>query len=155
MHTRLIDLGDTLERAFRADLRPRRTRRRLAVGVAVAVLVPAAAVGATELLSTEERVAAAMPAGTLALAGTEPSCTVVTEDVEFHCVLARAPAPEISDWTGTVEPTVDRSRHVNGGCRSLNATGTEWQCYLGRAAVEQHIVTADFLGDFAPAPGRG
>jgi hypothetical protein len=96
-----------------------------------------------------------MPAGTLALAGTEPTCTVVRDGVEFHCTLAKAPAPEVSNWQGTVEPTVDATKHVNGGCRSLNSAGTEWECYLGRAAVDQQIIGASFLGDYAPSPGVG
>ena len=79
--------------------------------------------------------------------GTEPTCTVVTQDVEYRCTLGRAPGDEIADWTGTVEPTVDATQHVNGGCRSLNAAGTEWSCYIGEAAVEQQIIGPDFLGE--------
>ena len=96
-----------------------------------------------------------MPARTLALAGTEPTCTVVRQDVEFHCVLARPPAPEVSDWKGTVEPTVDATKHVNGGCRSLTSDGLEWQCYIGEEAVAQQIVGENFLGEYAPSPGVG
>jgi hypothetical protein len=96
-----------------------------------------------------------MPAGTLALAGTEPSCTVVTEGVEYHCTLAKAPAPEVEDWKGTVEPTVGRDKRVNGGCRSLASDGREWECYLGKAAVDQQIIGAGFLGESAPSPGQG
>jgi hypothetical protein len=155
MHTTLIDLGDALERAARADLRPHRRRRRIAAGAALAVLVPAAAVGASELLSTEEQVARSIPAGTLSLAGTEPACTVVHEGVEFHCTLSAPPAPEVDDWRGTVEPTVGPDKRVNGGCRSLRSDGMEWQCYLGQAAVEQRIISAQFLGDRVTAPGRG
>ena len=77
-----------------------------------------------------------MPAGTLALLGTDPTCTVVTEGVEYHCILAHVPAPEVQDWKGTVEPTVDDTSHVNGGCRSLRSDGLEWQCYLGQTAVD-------------------
>lgn len=154
MTDRLITLGDALERAVRADLRPRRTRRRLALGAVVVVLVPTAALAATELLSSED-VERSMPAGTLALAGTEPRCTVVTEGVEYHCTLTTAPAREVESWKGTVEPTVDRTEHVNGGCRSLNAEGTEWRCYLGQAAVEQEIIGADFLGERSYGPGVG
>ncbi|MCW2989878.1 MAG: hypothetical protein JWM73_472, partial [Solirubrobacterales bacterium] len=141
----------------RADLRPRRTtirRRRIALGVAVAVLVPGAAVAATQLLSSAD-VARSMPAGTLALAGTEPTCTIVADGVEYHCLLGRAPAPEVSDWKGTVEPTVDRTQHVNGGCRSLNSAGTEWTCYLGQEAVRQQIIGAGLLGVTSAGPGSG
>jgi hypothetical protein len=80
---------------------------------------------------------------------------VVTPNVEYHCVLAHAPAPEVSDWKGTVLPTVDATKHVNGGCRSLASDGREWECYVGEAAVKQLIVDADFLGEYAPTPGVG
>jgi hypothetical protein len=159
-------LGDALEQAAAADLdhppatRPvaaaRRLRsRRLLVGlVAAAVAIPAVAYGATRIFGTEQ-VAASMPAGTLALAGTDPTCTVVREGVEFHCVLARAPAPEVADWTGTVEPTVNGAKKVNGGCRGLNGAGTEWECYLGQAAVDQQIIGQDLLGQTVEGPGVG
>ena len=158
----LTQLGDALERAAANDLSPapapaprRRTRRRLVVAVAVALIaLPGLAFAADQLISNDE-VAASMPAGTLALAGTEPTCTVVEADVEFNCVLAHAPAPEVSDWLGTVEPTVDATKHVNGGCRSLHSEGTEWQCYIGEEAVTQQIIGPDFLGEYAPSPGVG
>jgi hypothetical protein len=166
----LAGLGDDLERAAAADLatgahtiRPRRrraSRRFLLVAAVVAIAIPGVAIAANELTSSSD-VAASMPAGTLALAGTEPACTVVTDGVEFHCTLARAPADEVTDadgnpaWKGTVEPTVDGTKHVNGGCRSLARDGKTWECYLGQAAVDQQIIGQGFLGQFAPAPGVG
>lgn len=225
---RLAQLGEALERAARGDLAHSRTRRRLrhprraAAGVALAaIVVPAAAIAATQLISTAQ-VAASLPQGTKALIGTDPTCTVVTANVEYHCVLATAPsndgapqsgsgngptvffkkapgttvvvklkdgkslivkarsepalkqnvagllkqhdagstttslpAPSTTDWTGTVEPTVDASKHVNGGCRAQNAAGTDWECYIGQAAVQQKIISQGFLGQYAPAPGVG
>ncbi len=139
-HPELVELGDRLERAvarYDADARaPRKRVRRRFVVLAAAILVsiPGIAFGAGALLS-EEDVAAGLPAGTRALAGTDPTCTTVRPGVEYHCVLARPPAPEISDWRGTVEHTVDATKHVNGGCRSLRSDGLEWRCYLGEAAV--------------------
>jgi hypothetical protein len=231
-HDRLARLGDALDRAVRADLathrrgsrRLMRHPRRLAAGAALAVVVvPAAAFAATQLITTNQ-VAASLPQGTRALIGTDPTCTVVTANVEYHCVLAQAPsnvgapivggtdttttpaqlhgtaeawfktpggkvrlvhaasepalkhkllilaarghrpgatiqAPSSSaattDWTGTVEPTVDATKHVNGGCRAQNAGGTEWECYIGQAAVQQRIIGQSFLGQYAPAPGVG
>ena len=156
---RLTTLGDELERACAADLTPKPRRLRvtrrvlLAAAVAAAVLGGAAAFAAVRL-STDD-VARSLPAGTAALIGTDPACSVVKANVEYHCVLAKAPAPEVSDWKGTVEPTVDATKHVNGGCRSLTSDGLEWQCYLGQAAVDQQIVSAGFLGQYAPEPGRG
>ena len=155
----LNDLGDALERATAADLaasRRRRAPRKLALTIAaLAVAIPGLAFAANALISSEE-VAASLPAGTRMLQGTEPRCTVVKADVEYHCVLARPiAAPEVSDMKGTVEPTVDATKHVNGGCRSLDSDGRTWQCYIGQAAVEQRIVGAGFLGEYAPTPGVG
>ena len=149
-------LGNALEAAAWCDLAAsRRPRRRLiAAALAAAVLVPAAAVAEAKLISNGD-VANSLPAGTLSLAGTDPTCTTVKDGVEYHCVLAKAPAPEVSDWNGTVEPTVDKTKHVNGGCRSLNSAGTTWECYLGQAAVDQKIIGAGFLGEFSTSPGVG
>jgi len=162
--TSLDRLGDALESAARADLsskaradRPRRHRFSTRVAIAVAVLVvliPGVALAASRLIGTDA-VEQSLPAGTLALAGTSPTCTVVVQDVEYLCALERAPAPEVSDWKGTVEPTVDATKHVNGGCRSLTSDGREWRCYLGQAAVDQQIIGPDFLGEYAPSPGVG
>jgi hypothetical protein len=165
-------LGDRLERAASADLtataaaaaaatRPRRVTRRLGLVVAVlAIAIPGVAIGADRLISSND-VAESMPAGTLALAGTEPTCTVVTKNVEFHCTLAKAPASEVTDaqgnpaWKGTVEPSVDATSHVNGGCRSLATDGKEWECYIGQAAVDQKIIDEHFLGQQSSGPGAG
>ena len=149
-------LGAALERAAAADLpHRRRVSRRLAVVLAVVVIgIPGVAIAASELTSSSD-VAASMPAGTLALEDTNPTCTIVTEGVEFHCTLERAPAPEVSDWKGTVEPTVDATKHVNGGCRSLAADGTSWECYLGQTAVDQQIIGPALLGVYSPSPGVG
>jgi hypothetical protein len=150
----LQSLGDRLESAARADLaapapaqgarRPRRITRRLGIVLAVlAIGIPGVAIG------------------TLALAGTNPTCTVVTKDVEFHCTLAKAPASEVTDaqgnpaWKGTVEPSVDAAHHVNGGCRSLRDDGLEWQCYIGQEAVDQKIIGQQFLGETVSGPGVG
>jgi hypothetical protein len=149
-------LGDALEAAAQRNLATHRRSRRgiVAAAVAAVVLVPAAAVAGAKLISNDE-VANSLPAGTLSLAGTDPTCTTVADGVEYRCTLAKAPAPEVSDWKGTVEPTVDRTKHVNGGCRSLNSAGTTWECYIGRAAVDQQIIGAGFLGELAPSPGVG
>jgi hypothetical protein len=158
----LVRLGDALEGAAGADLDAQAVRRRrlrisprvAVVVAALAIVVPGVAIAATQLIGNDE-VARSLPAGTLSLAGTEPSCTVVRQNVEYHCVLARAPRPEVSDWKGTVEPTVDASKHVNGGCRSLASDGREWECYIGQAAVDQQIIGSGFLGEYAPSPGVG
>lgn len=245
MNDQLTQIGDALQRAVATEVRrthrPRLAPRspRVAVAVLTAVVaVPAVGYAATSLLS-DSQVAASLPQGTRALIGTDPTCTAVVADVEYHCVLASAPsnlgapaggsgtattpgqvtttpfkgnvrvtvtepngttlivsadslpalkhklmrlgeigqwkvttapattvtAPALdqkptttataTDWTGTVEPTVDASKHVNGGCRAQNAAGTQWECYIGEAAVKQNIISQGFLGQYAPAPGVG
>jgi hypothetical protein len=165
---RLARLGDALQAATTADLAaaastPARARRRRGVSrrmglvlVAAAVAVPGAAVAATQLLSSDD-VARSIPAGTLMLQGTEPSCTVVRDQVEYRCKLARAPTGEIAagQFKGTVEPTVDKNSIVNGGCRALTADGTEWSCYLGKAAVDQQIIGPLLLGQKSAGPSVG
>jgi hypothetical protein len=158
---RLAALGASLEQAAAADLaaarRPRRarSRRRLALGAAIAVVaIPGAALAASALIGSDD-VERSIPAGTLSLAGTEPTCTVVRAGVEFDCRLTHAPAPEVADWKGTVEPTVDATKHVNGGCRSQTSDGRHWRCYIGQEAVRQQIIGAGLLGQDAPQPGAG
>jgi hypothetical protein len=154
----LNDLGDSLERAVAAEIaapKPRRAPRKLLLAAAaLAIGVPGLALAADALISSDD-VAASLPAGTRMLAGTEPRCTVVRQDIEYHCVLTKPPAPEIEDMKGTVEPTVDATKHVNGGCRSLASDGLTWQCYIGQAAVDQKIIGAGFLGEYSPTPGVG
>jgi hypothetical protein len=155
MTDRLAAIGDDLERAARADRRRHARRRRRVLGgaLAIAILVPGAAVAGS--LLSESDVARSMPAGTRFLVGTEPSCETITEGVEYHCTIKGDFESEIADLQGTVEPTVDATKHVNGGCRSLRADGREWRCYIGEEAVRQRIIGPDFLGEYAPAPGVG
>lgn len=156
----LQQIGDSLERAAAAQLaiarRPRRSRRRLVIAAAtLAIAVPGIALAASALIGPRE-VAASLPAGTKMLQGTDPTCTVVIQDVEYRCTLSRPPAdPEVNDLMGVVEPTVDATKRVNGGCRSLTSDGLVWQCYIGKAAVEQQIIGPGFLGEYAPEPGVG
>jgi hypothetical protein len=156
MTDRLTAIGHDLERAARTDLRRHTGRRRRVLGgaLALAILVPGGAL-ASGLLTTED-VERSLPAGTRFLVGTAPTCEVVRENVEYRCTISGAfNDPEISDLKGTVEPTVDKTKHVNGGCRSLRSDGREWRCYIGEEAVRQQIIGPDFLGEYAPSPGVG
>jgi hypothetical protein len=155
----LRELGDSLESAIaaanhRTQRRPRRRKLVLAVAV-LALALPGLAIGAAKLISNDE-VAASLPAGTKMLAGTDPRCTVVTEGIEYHCTLSKPIAsPEVADLKGTVEPTVDATSHVNGGCRSLASDGLTWECYIGTKAVDEQIIGPDFLGEYSSGPGAG
>jgi hypothetical protein len=165
--TRLETIGDALERAAATDLadQPAPTSRRVPsrrfvlIAAALAIVVPGAAVAATVLISNNDTVAQSIPAGTLSLVGTQPTCTTVTAGVEFHCTLAKDPStyggPGDGQWKDTVEPTVDASEHVNGGCRSLSDDGRDWECYIGQAAVTQKIISEGFLGQKSFGPGVG
>jgi hypothetical protein len=170
--TRLDEIGDALERATAAQLAspassaaPARRRRRMPsrrfvlVAAALAIVIPGGAVAATVLISNNDTVAQSIPAGTLSLVGTQPTCTTVTAGVEFHCTLAKVPSAyggaEPGQWKGTVEPTVDATKHVNGGCRALSDDGREWECYIGQAAVTQKIISEGFLGEKSFGPGVG
>jgi hypothetical protein len=157
----LTELGDALEIAAEANLAGRartRSHRRPKLLLAAAVFViavPGLAYAASTLISSDE-VAAGLPAGTKMLQDTQPRCSVVRQGVEYRCVLTRLPAnPEVPNLKGTVEPTVDATKHVNGGCRSLTSDGRVWQCYIGQAAVDEQIIGPDFLGEYAPSPGQG
>jgi hypothetical protein len=158
---RLDNLGDALHASATANLaRTERTRRRRTIAgvlAATAIALPGAALAANALISSDE-VAQSIPQGTLVLMGTNPTCKTVRANIEFDCVLATVPNEgdiAAGGWKGTVEPTVDRSKRVNGGCRSLNAAGTHWSCYVGDEAVREHIIGAGLLGQFAPSPGVG
>lgn len=156
MTDRLHALGDELERAAGADRRraARRRRRILGGAISLAILLPGAAVAAS--LLTEEDVARSLPQGTRFLVGTTPTCNELKANVEYRCTIKGAFESEIDgSLKGTVEPTVDATKHVNGGCRSVRSDGREWRCYIGQAAVEQQIIGPDLLGEYAPSPGVG
>jgi hypothetical protein len=156
LSTRLAEVGDAIEAAATADLAAaRRPRRRLAViALAATIVIPGVAFAADRLISNHD-VAKSLPAGVLELAGMKPSCTTVVQNVEYHCLLDREPSHESGVVKGSVYETVDATQHVNGGCRALNDAATEWQCYIGQAAVDQKIISQDFLGETQTTPGVG
>jgi hypothetical protein len=157
---RLARLGDVLERGAATDLarspsRWRRPRGRvLLLAATLAIVIPGGGAIASALLSTHD-VSRSVVAGAMIFQGTHPACTVVTEGVEYHCVLDKAPLPEVTDFKGTVYETVDATQHVNGGCRSLASDGLEWECYIGQAAVDQKIISQGLLGEVQTVPAVG
>jgi hypothetical protein len=152
-----------------AGARRRRARPKFRIGtrtavalVAVALAVPAAAI-ATGVLSSDQKVAASILDGSYAFAGTEPTCTTLHEGLEYECALDRPANGGVppgsgefvikpGGWLGAVEGTVDKTDHVNGGCRSQNAEGTSWVCYLGEESVRQKILMPSALGQYLPSP---
>jgi hypothetical protein len=177
---RLPLLGDALREAAAADLartdakragptrsgdvqsrrhtRPRTrigTHPRVAVAlVAAALTVPAAAI-AMGVLSSEQKVADSI-AGTIAFAGTEPTCTTLREGLEYECVvdqdqLINGEKIKPGDWLGAVYGSIDKTTdRTNGGCRSQNTEGTRWLCYIGQESVRQRILMPTALGQYVP-----
>lgn len=154
------------------EAKPRRgTRSKHRIGtrtaialVAAALAVPAAAI-ATGVFSSAQKVADSIPAGNFAFAGAEPTCTTVRAGLEYECVLDQPPNGEVppgsgsfvikpGEWHGVVEATVDETDRVNGGCRSQNAEGTRWTCYLGQESVRQRILMPSALRQ-GPMPSPG
>lgn len=152
----------------RSRRRPRRTARigpRARIGVALvaaALVLPAAAI-ATGVLSSDQQVATSIPDGSYSFAGTEPTCTTLRDGLEYECLLDRAPNGEVPPgsgrfvvepgaWQGVVEGTVDETHHTNGGCRSQNAEGTRWLCYIGDESVREKILMPSALGQYSPSP---
>ena len=90
-----------------------------------------------------------LPAGA-ELQGVVPSCTTV-DSIEYDCTIDAYPAPLGGlDMTGYVTEIVDDTSHVSGGCRSIAPDALTWTCYVGQAAIDQQIVGANYLGDWAP-----
>lgn len=175
--TKLDRLGDALMASARDDLaarerpapasrpRPRRKRRVLLVtALVVAVAVPATAF-ATGIFSPDQEVAHGVSSLEWQMAGTEPTCTALRQGVEYDCTLSRPPEEEplpkpseivgnvrgrAGAWKGYVIGTVDKTDHVNGGCRAEDADGLHWRCYLGQASIDAKILMPSALGQYLP-----
>jgi len=108
---RLRELGDHLEEVFAADLQREarvaqvgsgrggvrswlatRRGRWLAAGAVVVIAVPGVAYAAGAFTSPQT-VAKSLPAGAR-IFGSTPTCTVVRPNVEYHCMLTKAPSPD-------------------------------------------------------------
>lgn len=180
--TRLDDLGAALHAAARQDLaaderpavprrpRSRRTRRiQLAIALGTLVVAIPAAAFATGVLSPDQEVAHGVANLEWMMAGTEPTCTTLREGVEYDCTLAEPPQEEApvapaesvggvhgkaGEWKGYVIGIVDKTGHVSGGCRSENANGTHWRCYLGQESIRQNILEPSALGQYLPETSK-
>lgn len=96
-----------------------------------------------------------MPAGAAIFVGAERELHRGRSERRVPLRPRPAAVPRGAGLQGKVEETVDKTKHVNGGCRGLTSDGLSWQCHLGEDAVRQRIVSQDFLGAYAPAPGHG
>ena len=162
--TDLVRIGNELRDAAQRDLGNQRhlglPRRRLIVSLAVGVVVLGAGAGiaATVLNKTPKQEEQGLIDGSATFAGTDPTCTQVSAD-QFHCVLASVPTDLTFGPGGSYRdakmPSVDATKHIDGGCVGRSDDGLIWDCYLGQAAVQHGIVDSGFLGQYAPEPGRG
>ncbi|CAE7229491.1 unnamed protein product, partial [Symbiodinium sp. KB8] len=91
-----------------------------------------------------------LPAGAT-FQGMTPSCTPV-DDVVYECTVPEAlgGVGDDLDMVGYTGILVDESSHVSGGCRSVSSDATELLCYLGQRGVDEGVVGANFLGEWAP-----
>lgn len=187
MDSRLVALGDRLERNVRAEIaatrnivggvrdllrnpneeeimdttemvetrRTRRPRRVVVLAAAAAVVVLGGGVAAAAGVFDTGAVERGMPGGTVMLAGTHPKC-ITTDGVAFQCTLEHTPTGEVApgDFLDTIEVMVGDDSRVSGGCRSQDADGLHWTCYLGQRAVDEGMIGQDFLGQKA-GPGVG
>lgn len=90
-----------------------------------------------------------LPAGAR-LQGISPSCTT-TDSIVYDCTIAAYPEDgKAPDMTGYTTIIVDDTSHVSGGCRSVSIDATQFTCYVGQRAIDEDIVAAGYLGDWAP-----
>lgn len=168
----LDHLGDALESAIRLQLARtapaptpvavRRTRGRRAALVAAACLGTLAAgvgVAAASGVWDREDVAAGLSMSDVELAGSAARCAPVTGTTDtFDCTLLRPedakdlPSDDVRGWNVVLN---DDEGFVAGGCRSLDADGSSWRCFVGEKSVDEKIIGPDFLGEYAPGPGVG
>jgi hypothetical protein len=173
----LARLGDDLERAAGDQLavRRRRTRALRTAGGLAAVALMLTATAAMAGLFTPKQVAASLPASAVIFGNTHPACALDADGSTFHCTLDTAPQSDttgltpvpgkgatdkpagpdvVADYTGWKEP-IGIDGVVAGGCLGRSADGLSWDCYIGQDAVDQLIISRDFLGEPMLGPGRG
>ena len=151
----LARLGDDLEAAAQRDLKSAGRRRtgRVGIGVVLLTVLAAGTAVATGVFSPRE-VAAGLPAGAMIFGGTHPTCALDADGVTYHCTLATAPAPEISDFKGSKQ-LIAIDQKIAGGCIGQDHAGMTWDCYVGKEAVRMQILVEDLLGQPELEPGRG
>ena len=134
----------------------RRRSRRVVVIAGLATLAIGGAAAATAYRLSDDEVSKGLPGGSAIFEGTNPSCTSHDDGIVFDCTLSSAPTVEVlDDYTDAAELFVDANKNIAGGCRGLTADGLRWTCYVGDRAVQEGILSADLLGEYAPEPGHG
>ena len=152
--SRLQELGDELSRATERDMRRGRPRaiRRVALAVVILAVIGTGTAAAAGLFSPKQ-IEDAMPAGAVLFDQTDPTCAHQGSNGAFRCTLATAPTVDGPGYLGTKETLVVAGK-IAGGCIGRDEAGLTWDCYVGQDAVDQEIITKDFLGEPA-GPSRG
>jgi len=160
------DLDQAWQRRYLSTPRPLAWRpRRLTIALALgAALVAVGAAIASGLLKTSAEEEAGLLGGHLLFQGSNPTCVQRGPDF-FRCTLSAPPTGmEIFDEHGRrvydqfaafKVPTVDTTKHVDGGCVALSDDGRIWDCYLGQSAVDHGIIGPQLLGAYEPVPPTG
>jgi hypothetical protein len=134
-------------------------RRMLVLAIAAAVMLGGVGGGLAAsgfFTTTPAQEEQGLPDGSATFIGTHPTCAQ-TNDQHFHCLLKSKPSVEYIDgsYLDAKMPSVDASKHINGGCIATTADGLTWDCYLGQAAVDHGILDASLLGQYQPMPSHG
>jgi hypothetical protein len=138
---------------------PAGRRRILVLAIAAAVMLGGVGGGLAAsgfFTTTPAQEEQGLPGGSATFIGTHPTCTQ-TNDQRFQCLLKSAPSVEYIDgsYLGAKMPSVDASKHIDGGCIATSADGLAWDCYLGQTAVDHGILDASLLGRYEPTPSHG
>jgi len=100
------------------------------------------------------RVEQGMPAGAAIFDQTDPTCLPNPDGTSFRCTLSRPPTGEAATYLGAKE-VLAIDGVAAGGCIGRDATGLAWDCFIGQAAVDQNIISREFLGQPVLGPGQG
>jgi hypothetical protein len=95
-----------------------------------------------------------MPSGAAIFDQTDPTCLPNPDGSSFRCTLSRPPAGDLPTYLGAKE-VLAIDGHAAGGCIGRDATGMSWDCFIGQAAVDQKIISQEFLGQPVSGPGQG
>lgn len=121
------------------------TKGLVLIAALVALVVPTAVV-ATSLLTPRD-IATGMPGGSAIFTGTNPTCVVVTDGVEYRCTLAHAPTVEtVPSYLGSKQILQAPDSTISGGCIGTSSDGLHWECYIGDSAVQHGILVKSLLG---------
>jgi hypothetical protein len=134
-------------------------RRMLVLAIAAAVMLGGVGGGLAAsgfFTATPAQEEQGLPDGSATFIGTHPTCTQ-TSDEHFRCLLQSAPSVEYIDgsYLGAKMPSVDATKHIDGGCIANTPDGLTWDCYLGQAAVNHGILDASLLGQYQLSPSHG